>query len=260
VRSRNIVLGCALAGMLGFIALPPAPARAGRLAGATGPAGAISAATAAKAAPALSIGTSATAYGYSSQVRLTVSLGRTYANRRVSVYAAPAGLRPRLWRSGKVSAAGHLRGYFLLTRTTTFTAVFGGDARDAPARASRTLYAAAHVANGLGGYDKKIRARGITYYVFRSSRMLILHSTVAPNKRGECLKPETEQWDTGSGWTDHTSYGCDFLDGHSHDRAPFNLAQAAGDRYRIRAVYVHSAGDRANLSAVGPWLYLMVVR
>ncbi len=90
--------------------------------------------------------------------------------------------------------------------------------------------------------------------------MLVLHVTVSPNKRGECLKPETDQRDTGSGWGDRTSYGCDSLDGDSHDSAPFNLVQAFGDRYRIRADYVHSARDHANLSADGPWLCLIVVK
>jgi hypothetical protein len=90
--------------------------------------------------------------------------------------------------------------------------------------------------------------------------MLVLHAAVSPNKHGECLKPETEQWNRGYGWGDDTAYGCDSLDRGSHDRAPFNLARAAGDRYRIRADYVRSPRDRANLSTDGPWLYLMVVR
>ena len=93
-----------------------------------------------------------------------------------------------------------------------------------------------------------------------TSSMLVLHATVSPNKHGECLKPETEQWDTGAGWDDDTGYGCDTLDSGSHDSAPFNLAQAVGDRYRIRADYVRSARDLANLSADGPWLYLVVVK
>jgi hypothetical protein len=266
MRSRNIALGCALAGTLGLAVLPPAPARAVSTAGAISRARAMSTGSATgaagvrKAAPALSVAASAVTYAYASRVRLTVSLSRTYANRRVLIYAAPVGLRHWLWHSGTVNAAGQLRAYFRLTRTTTFTAVFGGDARDAPARASRTLYAAAHVAEALSGYSAKTRARGITYYVFRARRMLVLHVTVSPNKRGECLQPETEQWDTGLGWDDRTTYGCDSLDGASHDSAPFNLVQAVGDRYRIRADYVRGAQDRANLSADGPWLYLMVVK
>ncbi len=172
----------------------------------------------------------------------------------------PSGCGDWLWRSGKVNSAGKLGVYFRLTRTTRFTVAFGGDARDAPARVSRTVHALAGVADGISGYYKKATVGGIAYYVFHASKMLVLRATVSPNKHGECLKPETQQWDTGSGWDDDTAYGCDSLDSGSHDRAPFNLAQAIGDRYRIRADYVRGARDLANLSADGPWLYLTVVR
>jgi hypothetical protein len=273
VRSRNIALGCALAGALGLVGLAPAtprassPAAAGAatLAALTRPAltrfaPVTPAVVARKPAPSLSIRTSATTYPFSSLVWLTVTLGRTRANRVVAIYAAPVGVRTWLWHRGRVNYAGKLRVYFRLTRTTTFTAVFGGDAHDAPARASRTVQAFARVANAISGYYARTRVGRTTYYVFHANRMLVLHATVSPNKHGECLKPETEQWDTGTGWDDHTAYGCDSLDTGSHDSAPFNLAQAVGDRYRIRAVYVRGARDRANLSATGPWLYLTVVR
>ncbi len=280
MRSRNIALGCALAGALGLVALPPVAARATSTARAAGSSVAASAPTRAaltkptlalhtpvrpavvtrKAAPSLSIRTSATTYAYSSRVWLTVSLGRTWANRMVAIYATPVGVRGWLWHRGRVNSAGKLRVYFRLTRTTTFTVVFGGDAHDAPVRVSRTVQALARVANGFSGYYARTRVGGITYYVFHARKMLVLRATVSPNKRGECLKPETEQWDPGSGWDDDTAYGCDSLDGGSHDSAPFNLAQAVGDRYRIRADYVRGARDRANLSAYGPWLYLTVVR
>jgi hypothetical protein len=280
MRSRNIAISCALAAALGLTVLPlttthaasrPVTASAATRGALTGPtlplplplplpAPVITAVVARKTAPALSIQTSATIYAYASRVWLTVSLGRTRANRAVAIYAAPVGVHDWLWHRGRVNSAGKLRVYFRLTRTTTFTVVFGGDARDAPVRASRTVQALARVANGISGYYARTRVGGTTYYVFHASRMLVLHAAVTPNKRGECLKPETEQWDTGSGWDDDTAYGCDFLDTGSHDSAPFNLAQAIGDRYRIRADYVRGARDLANLSADGAWLYLTVVR
>jgi hypothetical protein len=276
MRSRNIALGCALAGALGLVALPPAAARTESTARTAGSSAAASATTRAaltlhhapvtpavvarKAPTALSIRASATTYPYSSRVWLTVTLGRTRVNRMVAIYATPVGVRNWLWHRGRVNSAGQLRVYFRLTRTTTFTVVFGGDGRDAPARASRTVQAYARVANGVSGYYARARVGGITYYVFRANKMLVLRATVSPNKHGECLKPETEQWDRGFGWDDDTAYGCDSLDRDSHDRAPFDLARAAGDRYRIRADYVRSARDPANLSTDGPWLYLMVVK
>ena len=284
MRSSNIALGCVLAGALGFVALPPATARAAgtaRAGSSVAPSAAVlaaltrptpalhapalhapatPAAAVRKRAPALSIRTSSTSYAYSSRVWLTVRLGRTHANRMVSIYAAPVGVRDWRWRSGKVNSAGRLRVLFRLTRTTTFTVVFRGDPRDAPARASRTVYALARVADAVSGYYANTRVGGVTYYVFHANRLLVLHATVSPNKHGECLKPETQQWDTGSGWDDDTTYGCDSLDSGSHDTAPFNLAQAVGDRYRIRADYVRGKRDLANLSTDGPWLYLMVVK
>jgi hypothetical protein len=273
VRSRNVAFGCALAGALGLVALPPATARASSPAAASAVtptaltrsaltrfAPVTPAVVARKPAPPLSIQTSATTYPYSSRVWLTVSLGRTRANRMVAIYATPVGVRNWLWHRGRVNWAGKLRVYFRLTRTTTFTVVFGGDAHNAPASASRTVQAFARVADAISGYSARTRVGRTTYYVFHAKRMLVLHAAVSPNKHGECLKPETEQWDTGSGWDDDTAYGCDSLDSGSHDSAPFNLAQAVGDRYRIRADYVRDPRDRANLSANGPWLYLTVVR
>jgi len=244
VRFRKMALACTLAAALGFVVLPARTTLAAP----------------AMPAPALSIAASVTTSAYSSRVWLTVTLGTTQENRMVSIYAKPVGMPEWLWHSGAVNSAGRLRVYFRLMRTTTFTAVFSGDPDDAPAQASRTVDALARVADRVSGYNAKTRVGGIPYYVFRHGSLLVLHATVSPNKRGECLKPETEQWNTGSGWADDTRYGCDYLDSGSHDSAPFNLARAVGDRYRMRADYVRGARDLANLSADGPWLYLMVVR
>ena len=82
---------------------------------------------------------------------------------------------------------------------------------------------------------------------------------MAPNKRGECLEPETEQYDKGVGWDADTKYGCDKLDSGSHDAAPFSLSLAVGDRYRIRGDYLRGK-DTANLDAQGPWLYFTVTK
>jgi hypothetical protein len=261
MRSRRFALGCALAGALGFLALPPAAAHAAATVSAGSAVAAEGAAPAArKARPTLSVSTSATTYAYSSRVILNITLGRTQANRTVLIYVTPAGRKRWLWSIGKVNAAGKLQRMFRLIKTTTFTVVYRGDARDAPAMAARTVNAVARVADGISGYRKKTRIRGITYYVYHANNTLVLHATVSPPKPGECVKPETEQWDTGPGWDDDTAYGCDRLDSESHDRAPFNLGKAVGDRYRIRADYVRSARDHANLSTVGAWLYFIVVK
>jgi hypothetical protein len=260
MRSRHIAGGCALAATLGFLALPPGTAQAAGTAHTVTARTAVAAVAARKTRPTLTISTRASTFAYARRSVMTITLGRTRANRTVLIYAAPVGHKRWLWGGGRVNSAGKLRKAFGLRRTTTFTVVYRGDARDAPAMASLTLQAVAGVADGLSGYDKKTKVGGITYYVFRGGHTMVLHAMVWPNKYGECLTPETQQWDAGIGWDDDTTYNCDTLDGGSHDSAPFNLAQAIGDRYRIRADYRRGARDLANLSANGPWLYLVVVK
>jgi len=242
---RLITLGCSLAGAVGLLALSPAAAQA-----------------VSQVKPALSISTPANSYTYGSKVGLTVTLADTAADRVVSVYAKPAGQPRKLVATGKVNAKGKLFDTYRITRTTTFTAVLarGTSAATAATAASRTVTAAALVADTITGNYKTAKIDGQTYRVFRSSGTLILHASVAPGKKGECLEPETEQFDAGAGWEADTKYGCDTLNSASQDSATFSLAQALGDRYRIRADYVRSAKDTANLSAKGPWLYFEVVK
>jgi hypothetical protein len=259
MRSRHIALGCALAGTLGLLTLPPAPAQAAG----TGHAVAVrtvAAVTARKTRPTLTIRTGASTYAYAGRGIMTITLGRTQANRRVLIYAAPVGWKPWLWGSGEVNSAGELRKAFGLRSTTTFTVVYKGDARDAPAQASLTLQAWAGVRVAITGYFKRTEVSRIIYYVFHGGGTMVLHTTVFPNKYGECLRPETEQWDAGIGWDDDTVYSCDALDSGSRDTAPFNLARAIGDRYRIRADFRRGARDLANLNADSQWLYFLVVK
>jgi hypothetical protein len=279
MRPRLIALGCVLTGAFGFLALsPPVLADSTALADSTvradstggaalnqaaltvqAPAATVRA-TRKRAKPTLSISSRVTAYPYASKVAITVTLHAKLAGRVVSIYATPAGEARRLLGTGKVNARGKISTVYRLVRTTTFTAVFAGDARDLPATAHRTLDATARVAIALSGYFRKMKISGLTYDVYHGSGTLTLHSTVTPNKHGECLEPETEQFDPGVGWDADTKYGCDTLDGESHDSAPFDLAQAVGDKYRIRADYIRSARDKTNLSADSGWLYFVVVK
>ena len=96
------------------------------------------------------------------------------------------------------------------------------------------LQAFARVADRVGGSFKKTKVGGVAYQVFHGSGTLTLYATVTPPKHGECLEPESQQYDSGVGWDADTKYGCDGLDAASHDAAPFTLNLAVGDRYRIR--------------------------
>jgi hypothetical protein len=165
--------------------------------------------------------------------------------------------------TGKVNARHKLFVSYIVTRTTTFTAVFAGTKGHAAARASHTVGTRARVASRVTNYFKTVKFNGVIYHYYHAAKALSLHSTVTPNKHGECLEPETEQWDKGPKgpvWDADTKYGCDTIDAQSHDSSPFDLSGAAGDKYRIRADYIRGKKDTANLSTDGPWVYFVVVK
>jgi hypothetical protein len=242
MRPRLVALGCTFAGALGFLALPPATAGAASL-----------------PKPGISV-TTAASYAYGTKVKVTVTLKDRIAGAKVSLYATPAGGKRTLVATGKVNSAGKLSPAYTVTKATKFTAVFGGDAKDAPASASRTTAVLARVAAGQVGFFKTAKIGRITYGVYHGTSTLTLTAAVLPNKHGECLEPETEQAEVGTTWGADTKYGCDSLTEESHDTAPFTVNLAVGDRYRIRGDYVRAAKDLGNLSEQGPWLYFEVVK
>jgi hypothetical protein len=71
-------------------------------------------------------------------VRVTARLGKT-RSRVVAIYAQPAGGAKKLVKSGKVNAWGVFTVSYKITKKTTFTAVFAGDAYYAPAKATVTV-------------------------------------------------------------------------------------------------------------------------
>jgi hypothetical protein len=268
MRFRHIALGCALTGVLGFLAMPPAtaladgtgpgvgkPALAGEPALVSKPATPLT-----KPKPRISVSSPVTDNPYGAEVTLTVTLGPTVADRRVALYATPFGKARERVAAGAVNAERKWYVRYRITRATTFTAVFAGGPYSAPDSASRTLDAYARVTDRLTGAHKKTKSgNGTAYDVFHGAGTLTLYSTVAPNSRGDCLEPETEQYDKGFGWDADTKYGCDKLNRESRDAAPFSLSLAVGDRYRIRGDYV-GGKDTANLSAQGRWLYFTVTK
>ncbi|WP_416970446.1 YncE family protein [Streptomyces sp. 4F14] len=72
---------------------------------------------------------------------LTAKLGRTWKERKVSVYAQPAGGAKKLLRTATVDRTGKLVITYKVTKNTTFTAVYGGDARTEPTQAATTIKA-----------------------------------------------------------------------------------------------------------------------
>lgn len=87
----------------------------------------------------LSVATDAPVYGSNAVAAVTARLGTTYGLRTVSLYAQPSGGTKTLVATGTVDAHGEFTATFRVTRSTTFSAVFAGDDRYAPAAAWRTV-------------------------------------------------------------------------------------------------------------------------
>lgn len=261
MRLRHIALGCALTAGLGCLALPGGNALAATTGHGRAKAADRAVAGAKAGKPQISVSSPATDYPYGAEVTLTVTLRPALAGREVSLYATPDGANHAgarvLVAAGAVDAKGKWFVRYPITRATTFTAVFPGDAHDAAVSASRTLQVYARVTDRLGGDYTTTRIGGVVYDVFHGAGTLTLHSTVAPNKHGACLEPESEQFDKGAGWDADTKYGCDALDVASHDSAPFSLSLAVGERYRMRGDYLRGK-DLSNLNAQGQWIYFIV--
>ena len=178
----------------------------------------------------------------------------------VKFYATPAGGKATLVTTAQVNRTGKIYPGYLLKKNTRFTAVFAGDAKDAPATVSFSVAAAAKVTSSITGFFKTTKISGSTYRLYHANGTLTLHATVAPNSKGQCLVPETQQFDKGVGWDADTKYGCDKLSSSSKDTAPFSLGQAVGDKYRIRARFTHGKNNTAVHSSTGGWLYFEVVK
>jgi hypothetical protein len=226
----------------------------------TGSAKATATVTVATVKPQLSITAPATDNPYGTKVKFTVTLGSTFADRQVSLYASPYGGGRTLVATGTVDAQGKWYPTYAITKKTLFTVVFAGDTHNDPNSARLTLQAYARVTDRITGFAKTTKISGVTYDVFKGSSTLTLYSTVAPNKHGECLEPETEQYESGTKWDVDTKYGCDTLTSSSHDTAPFTVNLAIGDKYRIRGDYFRNSKDLANLNEQGPWLYFEVTK
>jgi hypothetical protein len=72
-------------------------------------------------------------------VQVTAHLGKTYSSRVVAIYAQPAGGAKKLVKKAKVNSSGVLTISYQITKNTTFTAVFAGDAHYAPVTVKATV-------------------------------------------------------------------------------------------------------------------------
>jgi hypothetical protein len=210
-----------------------------------------------KPTPTLSISVTPTSATYRPVVHLTVHLGPTDGDRTVSVYAKPAGsTRPALLKTGTVNSAGILKLTFPGTHTTTFSAVFAGDATYGAKTVTATAKVAARVTMKTAGYYASERIGSVTYRLYHRAKRLLAAVAVAPNKHGECVEFDVQEFYKGK-WYDNPT-ACGTLGKNSTLGGYFTLSQAdLGYHYRIRAEYLRGK-DTTNLGADSSWQYFIV--
>jgi hypothetical protein len=167
----------------------------------------------------------------------------------------------KLLKRGLVDAHGNLTVSYTAARSTLFTASFSGDARYSAAAAMRTVGVSVKVAMANSGYFSTKKIAGVTYRVYHHTGDLGANVTVTPDKSGQCVNLQVQQWDPkGKAWFANATIGCFALNKSSEVSTGLTLLQAAGAQYRVRADYARSGGDVTNLNTNGSWFYFEVVK
>lgn len=186
--------------------------------------------------------------------RVTVHLGYTVQNRRVSLFATPYGGARRLLRSANVDADGNLTASTHVFQRVTFSAVYSGDSQSTSARASKVVTVAARMTDGLtGGY-------GFSggYRLYHLGSTPIESATLAPNRAGTCVYFGWEYYDSEVGWVYGTPNGrCVRLDAHSRASTKWLGTGHVGEEVRMAAFF---PGNVYNTEAMGTWRYFRITR
>ncbi len=236
-----------------------AAAYAGDPATGTGAASASQRVSVVRAATSLTLTTGGPIFVYEPTIHVTARLSSTLGNRTVSIYAQPLGSKGKtLLETGRVSSSGELAVTYRARRSTVFSAVFSGDPQDTPRTVTRTVFVQARVTGSVSGYYASKHVGGVLYRLYHSSAVLHAAGSVAPDKHGQCLQFEVQEHFQGA-WRPNAKSPCLRLSKASQAFQDFGLNQAdIGFPYRVRADYLRSASDQANLSGTSAWLYLMV--
>lgn len=199
-----------------------------------------------------------TVVNYRAAVMVTAHLGTTYNGRTVRIYARAFGSRATvLIKAGRVNSRGDLTVTYRPVHSTTFSAVFAGDAKYQPASAAHTVYVRAGVTQKLGGYYGTEHIGSTLYFVYHGSGTLISAVTVAPNKKGGCVAFEVQQYYQGA-WQVNTTSPCLLLGASSSITIKASLSGAVGGQFRIRGDFNRASGDTSNGNADSAWAYFVV--
>ncbi|MFF9427575.1 Ig-like domain repeat protein [Streptomyces sp. NPDC014746] len=196
---------------------------------------------------------------YGTNVTYTATLGWSYRNRVVEIWADPYGKDPkRLLKRGTVNSAGKLSVTMKMTRDTWVTADFAGDTRSGRAHTGSTVYTRAGLTTALSRHYKWSKIGSIWYQTYHQTADPLVTAWNNPYP-GRRTKVELQVWYSGA-WR---SGGEDYVPLNSGGMAyiAFDGDGAAGVRARVRTAYVDgTSGDDVNTSVYGAWKYFNFTR
>ncbi|MGW2898468.1 YncE family protein [Streptomyces sp. NPDC001212] len=206
-------------------------------------------------ATALTLNNNGKLYSYGKKVTFTAHLGTTYKNRTVSIYADPFGPdKPKkLLKTAKVNSKGNLSATVGMTRDTTVTAVFGGDARYAAKTVKSTAYARVKVSTAVSRHYKTGKIGSTTYYYFRK-KTDPLFTTTMNYYTGRKQRFQLQVYYQGT-WYD-SGYEYFALSAKGKSSVSLEAPGTSGIRARMRSSYINgSSGDTVNSTTHGAWKY-----
>jgi hypothetical protein len=190
-------------------------------------------------------------YPYGSKQTFTAHLGSASANRTVEIWADPAGTDPkRLVRRAAVAASGNLTAAVTLTRNTTVSAVFAGDARSAPKSVASIVYTGVKVASALSRQTRTANIGSVPYARFKKKTNPLVTTTMTayPGRRQYLV---VQSYTTGAWRNVSAKY-------YALTPVALTGTHKTGVKMRVRAGYVRSgSGDTVNATTYGAWKYFI---
>lgn len=194
-------------------------------------------------------------YAYGKDVTFTAHLGSTYKNRTVEIYADPFGAdKPKkLIKKGKVNSRGDLSVVVDMTRDTTVTAAFTGDARFADKSVKSTGYAHAKISTAVSAHYRTGKIGSTTYYYFRRNTDPVFTTTMN-YVAGRKQRFQIQVYYQGSWYDSGSEYFAIGPNGKS--AVTLEAPGESGIRARMRSSYINgSSGDNVNSTTHGAWKY-----
>jgi hypothetical protein len=190
-------------------------------------------------------------YPYGSKQTFTAHLGSASANRTVEIWADPEGTEPkRLVRRAAVAASGNLAAAVTLTRNTTVSAVFAGDARSTPKSVASTVYTSVKVASTLSRQTRTTNIGSIPYARFKKKTNPLVTTTMTayPGRKQYLV---VQAYTTGAWRNASAKY-------YALTPVALTGTHKTGVKMRVRAGYVRSgSGDTVNATTYGAWKYFI---